>query len=86
MMHMDSLPSTSVQRALLLDSLPSHPRLGHRYASFKLFYTDDTPDDYQPPHFQAGDVLKDKWYFTTHALNEAPDTWDIGKLYTGHHL
>lgn len=60
-------------------------RLERRYASFKLFYTDKTPSDYEPPHFQAGDVEKDKWYFMTHDLDEVPDRWSVGKLDTGHH-
>ena len=51
----------------------------------RFFYTDDTPLDYEPPHFQTADVEKDKWYFMTHDLDEVPDRYSIGKLDTGHH-
>ena len=60
-----------------------HPE--RRYATFKLFYTDETPVDYEPPHFKAADPEKDKWYFMTHDLDEKPDRWSIGKANTGHH-
>ncbi|TFK42379.1 HORMA domain-containing protein [Crucibulum laeve] len=63
-----------------MDALPKR-----RYATFKVFYTDETPDDYEPPQFQAGDAEKDKWFFMTHDLDEVPDKWNIGKLRTGHH-
>jgi len=41
--------------------------------------------DYEPPHFEAGDTDKDKWYFMTHAFDEVPDRYSVGKLDTGHH-
>jgi hypothetical protein len=56
-----------------------------RFAAFKLFYTDETPAEYEPPHFQAGDAAKDKWFFMTHDLDEVPDKWSMGQLNTGHH-
>lgn len=56
-----------------------------RFATFKLFYTDITPPDYEPPHFQAGDADRDKWFFTTHDKDELPDKWSLGKVETGHH-
>jgi meiosis-specific protein HOP1 len=59
--------------------------LERRFATFKAFYTEETPIDYEPPHFQAGDAEKDKWFFMTHDVHEVPDRWSIGKLYTGHH-
>lgn len=59
--------------------------LGRRFATFKVFYTDQTPLDYEPPNFQAGDFDKDKWYFMTHDLDEVPDRCSIGKIETGHH-
>jgi meiosis-specific protein HOP1 len=61
------------------------PKPGRRFATFKIFYTDNTPLDYEPPHFQAGDMEKDKWYFMTHDFDEVPDRYSIGKLDTGHH-
>ncbi|KAF5389023.1 hypothetical protein D9757_005083 [Collybiopsis confluens] len=56
-----------------------------RYATFKLFYTDDTPSEYEPPHFKAGDYQRDKWYFSTRDMDEVPDTWPLGKLDAGWH-
>lgn len=63
----------------------SHRQPGRRFATFKIFYTDDTPLDYEPPYFQAGDMEKDKCYFMTHDFDEVPDRYNIGKLDTGHH-
>ncbi|PPQ78187.1 LOW QUALITY PROTEIN: hypothetical protein CVT25_015520 [Psilocybe cyanescens] len=56
-----------------------------RFATFKVFYTEDTPPDYEPPNFQAGDVDKDRWYFMTHDLDEIPERCSIGKFNAGHH-
>lgn len=56
-----------------------------RFATFKLFYNENTPDDYEPTHFHAGDTKKDRWFFTTHGKAEAPERCDIGALQTGHH-
>ncbi|KAF9032149.1 hypothetical protein BDZ89DRAFT_1158622 [Hymenopellis radicata] len=75
-----TLLKTLITSMTQMDVLPKR-----RYASFKMFYTDDTPSEYEPPHFQAADVDKDKWYFMTHDLDEVPDKWDIGKVDTGHH-
>ncbi|KXN92254.1 Meiosis-specific protein HOP1 [Leucoagaricus sp. SymC.cos] len=63
-----------------MDVLPKR-----RYATFKVFYTDTTPLDYEPPHFQAGDVDKDRWYMMTHDVDEIPDKWSIGNIDTGYH-
>ncbi|KAF8136509.1 HORMA domain-containing protein [Boletus edulis] len=43
-----------------------------RYGNFKLFFNDDTPDDYQPPYFRAGDADSNR-------------CTRIGKLETGWH-
>lgn len=59
--------------------------LGRRFATFKVFYTEDTPPDYEPPHFEPGDAEKDKWFFMTHDLDEVPERSSIGKIDTGHH-
>lgn len=56
-----------------------------RFATFKLFYYDHTPDDYEPPHFRPGDVEKDKWFFATHDRAEIPEKCSIGRLQTGFH-
>ncbi|KAF5380914.1 hypothetical protein D9615_004163 [Tricholomella constricta] len=75
-----ALLKTLIQATTQMDVLPKR-----RFATFKLFYTDKTPADYEPPHFQTGDEEKDKWFFMTHDLDEVPDKWRIGKVDTGHH-
>lgn len=59
--------------------------LERRFATFKLFYYDNTPDDYEPPHFRAGDALKDKWFMTTHDKEEVPERCSVGFVHTGYH-
>ncbi|KAJ6502009.1 HORMA domain-containing protein [Mycena sanguinolenta] len=71
---------TLIQSTTQMDVLPKR-----RFATFKLFYTDETPAEYEPQYFQAGDAQKDKWFFMTHDLDEVPDKWSVGKLDTGHH-
>ncbi|KAJ7073983.1 HORMA domain-containing protein [Mycena amicta] len=71
---------TLIHSTTQMDVLPKR-----RFAAFKLFYTDETPADYEPPHFQAGDAQKDKWYFMTHDMDEVPDKWKMGQVETGHH-
>ncbi|KAF9469301.1 HORMA domain-containing protein [Collybia nuda] len=75
-----TLLKTLIHATTQMDVLPKR-----RFATFKVFYTEDTPSDYEPPHFQAGDAEKDKWFFMTHDLDEVPDKWSIGKVETGHH-
>ncbi|KAG5645567.1 hypothetical protein DXG03_005705 [Asterophora parasitica] len=75
-----ALLKTLIHATTQMDVLPKR-----RFATFKLFYTDKTPADYEPPHFQTGDEEKDKWFFMTHDLDEVPDKWSIGKVDTGHH-
>ncbi|KAJ7161498.1 HORMA domain-containing protein [Mycena crocata] len=75
-----TLLKTLIHSTTQMDVLPKR-----RYAAFKLFYTDETPSEYEPPHFQAGDAKKDKWFFMTHDLDEVPDKWSVGGLDTGHH-
>lgn len=75
-----TLLKTLITSMTQMDSLPKR-----RYLSMKLFYTDHTPTDYEPPHFHAGDFERDKWYLMTHDVDEMPDRWNIGKLDTGHH-
>lgn len=58
---------------------------GRRYATFKLYYHDHTPDDYEPPYFRAGDSKKDKWFFSTHDQAEVPEKCSIGQVQTGWH-
>ncbi|KAJ6531207.1 HORMA domain-containing protein [Mycena capillaripes] len=75
-----TLLKTLIHSTTQMDVLPKR-----RYAAFKLFYTDETPAEYEPPHFQAGDADKDKWFFMTHDMDEVPDKWTVGQLETGHH-
>lgn len=56
-----------------------------RYATFKLFYHEDTPDDYEPAHFRPGDAKKDRWFFATHDKGEVPEKCSIGSIQTGYH-
>ncbi|KAK1227809.1 hypothetical protein PQX77_009184 [Marasmius sp. AFHP31] len=63
-----------------MDVLPKR-----RYASFKLFYTEDTPSEYEPPHFKPGNYEKDKWHLMTHDFDEVPDRWSVGKIDSGYH-
>ncbi|KAJ7154281.1 HORMA domain-containing protein [Mycena filopes] len=75
-----TLLKTLIHSTTQMDVLPKR-----RFAAFKLFYTDETPSEYEPPHFHAGDATKDKWFFMTHDLDEVPDKWSMGQLETGHH-
>ncbi|KAF9645068.1 DNA-binding protein [Thelephora ganbajun] len=75
-----SLARRLIHAASQMDELPKR-----RFAAFKLFYYDHTPDDYEPPYFRKGDADKDKWYFTTHDRAEVPERTDVGRLETGWH-
>lgn len=63
-----------------MESLPKS-----RFGNFKLFFNESTPDDYQPPHFRAGDLDGSKWFFTTHGTSETPEKMCIGNFETGWH-
>ncbi|KAG2750609.1 DNA-binding protein [Suillus brevipes Sb2] len=63
-----------------MENLPKN-----RYGNFKLFFNEDAPDDYQPPHFQAADAEGNKWFFTTHAAGEVPERTSIGQVNAGWH-
>ena len=78
---MDELP-----RLLLsaLDAPAADINLGSSFVTFKLYYTDSTPVDYEPPNFSAGDP-EDKLVFTTHGGGEVPEKTSIGTLKTPHH-
>ncbi|KAG0147076.1 hypothetical protein CROQUDRAFT_77014 [Cronartium quercuum f. sp. fusiforme G11] len=58
---------------------------GRRFLSFKLYYNDKCPMDYQPPHFDAGDVEKDRFTFGTAGREEIPNATEMGKVDTGYH-
>ncbi|KZV65910.1 DNA-binding protein [Peniophora sp. CONT] len=63
-----------------MDKLPNR-----KFVTFKLFYNPQTPAGYEPPNFAAGDAERDRFVFTTHNPDEAPDKWSIGRLETGFH-
>ncbi|KAJ7766735.1 HORMA domain-containing protein [Mycena metata] len=75
-----TLLKTLIHATTQMDVLPKR-----RFAAFKLFYNDETPSEYEPPYFHAGDANKDKWFFMTHDLDEVPDKWSVGQLEAGHH-
>ncbi|EJD02237.1 DNA-binding protein [Fomitiporia mediterranea MF3/22] len=63
-----------------LDPLPKR-----RFATFKLFYRENTPQEYEPPYFRPGDPEKDKFVFTTHGRSEVPEKFSIGAISTPYH-
>ncbi|KAI0780584.1 HORMA domain-containing protein [Trametes elegans] len=69
-----------IQATTQMDALPKR-----RFATFKLFYYEHTPDDYEPPHFRAGDAKKDKWFMSTHDKQEVPERCSVGAVQTGYH-
>ncbi|KAM5531726.1 hypothetical protein V8D89_014575 [Ganoderma adspersum] len=69
-----------IQATTQMDALPKR-----RFATFKLFYYENTPDNYEPPHFRAGDADKDKWFMATHRKDEAPERCSVGFVHTGYH-
>jgi meiosis-specific protein HOP1 len=59
--------------------------LGQRYATFKLYYTRETPDDYEPPFFASVDPEKSRPLFSTHDAEEVPEKVTCGELNSGYH-
>ncbi|KAA1083342.1 DNA binding protein [Puccinia graminis f. sp. tritici] len=58
---------------------------GRRFLTFKLHYNDQTPLDYEPPHFTAGDVELDRFTFGTSGVEEVPSATEMGRIDTGFH-
>ncbi|KZP01157.1 DNA-binding protein [Calocera viscosa TUFC12733] len=56
-----------------------------RYVTFKLFYVEGTPDDYEPPLFRAADADTDRFFFSTHDVGERPEKTSIGSIATSFH-
>lgn len=56
-----------------------------RFLTFKLDYNDHTPEDYEPPHFVAGDPDQDRYTFGTSGIEEVPSATEMGKVDTGFH-
>ncbi|PCH37883.1 hypothetical protein WOLCODRAFT_96043 [Wolfiporia cocos MD-104 SS10] len=75
-----ALVKNLIQATTQMDALPRR-----RFATFKLFYYEHTPDDYEPMHFHPGDAKKDRWFFTTHAKGEVPERCSVGSIQTGYH-
>ncbi|KAJ3013263.1 hypothetical protein NUW54_g1639 [Trametes sanguinea] len=69
-----------IQATTQMDALPRR-----RFATFKLFYYENTPEDYEPPHFRAGDAQRDKWFMSTHEKGEVPERCSVGSVQTGYH-
>jgi hypothetical protein len=80
---MEPLPSAFVYSSFQIILRRSPP--GRRFATFKLFYQDNTPDDYEPPCFVAGHPVKDRLVFGTHGMNEVPEKARIGVMDTSYH-
>ncbi|KAF7966376.1 hypothetical protein HWV62_38893 [Athelia sp. TMB] len=75
------LIKTIIQATNSMDTLPR----GRRFATFKLFYNENTPENYEPVHFKAGDVDADRFVFSTHNVMEPPEKTSIGAANLGHH-
>jgi hypothetical protein len=82
MKDLEMLPSELLYRSFLL---LIEGEIAQRYATFKLFYTDETPLEYEPPYFTAGDHKKDRFVFKTHDASEVPDKRDVGSACLGSH-
>lgn len=70
---------------VVLAPLTCLPCPGDRYITFKLYYTPDTPADYEPPHFAAVDPEATKFRIGTHDAEKQPETDLVGRIDTGHH-
>ncbi|KAH8117033.1 DNA-binding protein [Phellopilus nigrolimitatus] len=70
---------------LIIATQSLEPLPKRRFASFKLFYRNNTPPEYEPPYFRPGDPEKDKFVFTTHNKSEVPEKFSVGAVATPHH-
>ncbi|EJD53152.1 hypothetical protein AURDEDRAFT_157716 [Auricularia subglabra TFB-10046 SS5] len=68
---------------LSMDMMSSLPR--KCYVNFKLYYTDSTPEDYEPPCFIAGDPEQETSFLKTSSPSERPDVFASQPARTGHH-
>ena len=82
--HLDPLPSESPPYIIGKENSHKH-YVERRFATFKLFYLEHTPPEYEPPYFKPGDPEKDRFVFTTHAKSEVPEKFSIGTVVTPHH-
>ncbi|KAI5120474.1 hypothetical protein M0805_006494 [Coniferiporia weirii] len=70
---------------LILATQSLEPLPKRRFATFKLYYQDKTPPEYEPPFFRPGDPEKDKLVFTTHNKSEVPEKFSVGSVVTPYH-
>ncbi|KAK1225469.1 hypothetical protein PQX77_011596, partial [Marasmius sp. AFHP31] len=68
MLDLQTLLNSRITLMMCMDVLPKR-----RYASFELFYAEDSLSEYKPVHFKPGNSEKDKWHFTPHDFDEVPD-------------
>lgn len=72
------------QLIMMTQSLAPLPESVDRLLSIRLFFTDTTPDSYQPPGFRASTV-NDAAKFVTRFQHERPHDQEIGSINTGFH-
>ncbi|THH03421.1 hypothetical protein EW145_g6266 [Phellinidium pouzarii] len=70
---------------LIIATQSLEPLPKRRFATFKLFYRENTPPEYEPPFFRPGDPNKDKFVFTTHDKAEVPEKFSVGSVATPYH-
>ncbi|KAF8330034.1 HORMA domain-containing protein [Cantharellus anzutake] len=56
-----------------------------RHATFKIYYNNGTPQNYEPPFFVPADPASSSFVFTTHNPSESPDKIRLGTLDTPYH-
>uniref|UniRef100_A0A0K3CDI1 FGENESH: predicted gene_2.271 protein n=1 Tax=Rhodotorula toruloides TaxID=5286 RepID=A0A0K3CDI1_RHOTO len=64
----------------VVDELPRR-----RFLNVRLFYTDDTPPDYEPPHFRPVVIDAPGYSFSTPTVADEPDFGTLGTVTTGFH-
>ncbi|GAA5862196.1 hypothetical protein JCM3774_004818 [Rhodotorula dairenensis] len=64
----------------VLDELPRR-----RFINVRLFYTEDTPADYEPPHFHPVPSDAPGYSVTTPSMHDVPDFGTLGSVATGYH-
>ncbi|BGP28830.1 hypothetical protein JCM10296v2_000566 [Rhodotorula toruloides] len=64
----------------VLDELPRR-----RFLNIRLFYTDDTPPEYEPPHFRPVAIDAPGYSFSTPTVADEPDFGTLGTVTTGFH-
>ncbi|POY70179.1 hypothetical protein BMF94_6762 [Rhodotorula taiwanensis] len=64
----------------ILEELPKR-----RFLNFRLFYTDDTPAEYEPPCFFPVPLDAPGYSLTTPSVSDVPEFCTLGSLVTGYH-